>query len=232
MLKCNHLTCCSKGRGVMLNFGKAKCCICWQEGPAIHILILAHCNTINLQIIICQSGMGGSHGTGSWVYPLWWLLISAALSKDATESPLTLKAVTSSLLGNVMFSLRNNAYVMCVLGVGVGWGPSPSLSPLQLSLQRNDSLSLHHREVYNHSLHCCFLFMHIHAVDQKRIGEGWWGHNLQRILIKYSKALLAELRLLSEGDQGMTYRCLPCGGTVELLQVCNTCSLIPSALVV
>lgn len=124
-------------------------------------------------------------------------------------------------------------HTLCVcLGVGVGYGPSPSLSPLQLSLQRNDSLSLHHREVYNHSLHCCFLFMHIHAVDQKRIGEGWWGHNLQSILIKYSKAPLAELRLLSEGDQGMTYHCLPCGGTVELLQVCHTCSLIPSALVV
>lgn len=234
MLKCNRLTC-SKGRGVMLNLGNAKCCICWQEGPVITFLILAPCNTTNLQIIICQRGMGGvmalvhelTHYGDSLSVQLWakmWL-------SQLWHSMLWHQVCWA--MWTVMFSVRNNTYIICVCwGVGVGCGPSLSLSPLQLSLQRNDSLSRRHREGYNHSLHWCFLFMHIHTVYQMRIGVGWWGHNLQSVLIKYSKAPLAELRLLSEDDHGMTYRCLPCEGTVELLQVCHTCSLILSALVV
>lgn len=62
--------------------------------------------------------------------------ISAALSKDVTESPLTLKAVTSSLLSNVMFSLRNNAYIMCVFGGGGGvWSISISVTSSAVSTE-------------------------------------------------------------------------------------------------
>lgn len=195
----------------------------------IHILILAHCNTINLQIVSCQRGMGGE----SWH---WFMSLPIMVTPHQCSFEQRRDWVTADTQG-CHIKPAEQCEQWCFQ-----WGTMPtlfvwsrwttSLSPLQLTLQRNDSLSRHHREVYNHSLHCCFLFMHIHAVCQKRIGEGWWGHNLQSILIKYSKAPLAELRLLSKGDQGMTYRCLPCGGTVELLQVCHTCSLIPSALVV
>lgn len=99
----------------MLNLGNAKCCICWQEGPASQFLILAHC--------ICQRGMGGvmalvhefSHYGDSSSVQLWaktWLshLWHSRLSHQACWAMWT-----------VVFSVRNNAYIMCVLR-GWGWG--------------------------------------------------------------------------------------------------------------
>lgn len=89
------------------------------------------------------------------LWSLWKLLISAALSKDMTESSLILKAVRSALPEKTnatrtgMLSVRNDEYSVCVCVRVCMYVGGSTLSASAVSTE--NSLCLHHREVHNHS---------------------------------------------------------------------------------
>lgn len=111
------------------------------------------------------------------LWSLWKLLISAALSKDMTESSLILKAVRSALPEKTnatrteMLSVRNDEYSVCVCVRVCMYVGGSTLSASAVSTENSLCVCTTGRSIII-ALHRPSSLMHIHAVYQKKVGEG------------------------------------------------------------